>query len=375
MSAAGRLGPLLARYVVPGRALVPSSQLLRRAVGSLATTRRAADGGASLPVALGLDISDACNLACVVCSREVERDARRRPFLPREDARRILEEVRPGYVSFSGYGETMLHKELAGMVADAVFYGAQVNLVSNGTLLDRRRAEALAEAGLSRLKLSLDAADPALYARVREGAELADVLARARVFQEVARERRAKGLRAPVLEVQMVLCRDNLHDIGGMLALCADDLGADCNFSVMYTYGDRDAFVALTLPRRDPEVLATLAAARDEAGRRGLWRARTSLDAAISSLSTDPSAKACRVPWYSAIVSTDGELYPCCHHTIHGTSVGNVLRDGFGSTWNGAAMQAFRRGLREDRCGDRTCASCPEHDGALTTVLRATGGG
>ena len=358
-------GHTLARYVVPGRALAPTRHLLVRGLASIGSAVTAGDAGAALPVALGLDVSDACNLACRVCSREVDRDARRRPFLPRADARRILEEVRPGYVSLSGYGETMLHRDLAGIVADAVALGAQVNVVSNGTLLDAARAEGLIDAGLARLKVSLDAATPEAYARVREGGEIEPVLRNVEALQARVR---ARG-RGPRVEVQMVAFRENLAELLPMLALCDERLGVDLNVMGMFTYGGQEAFTERAL-EDVPATRAALQRAREDAARRGMWRARASLGAAIAALSGEASRKPCLVPWYSAIVSTDGDLYPCCHHTIRGTCVGNVLRDGFSAVWNGPAMRDFRAGLRANRCGDRVCATCPEHDAGLAGVRR-----
>lgn len=358
------LWPGLARYVVPARALAPTPTLLARGVSSLASAVTAGDDDVRLPVAIGLDISDACNLACRVCSREVDRDARRRPFLPREDARRLLQEVRPGYVSLSGYGETMLHKDLGGIVTDARDVGAQVNLVSNGTLLDERRAGLLVDAGLTRLKVSLDAARPEVYARVRAGGDLEEVLVN--VERLLARVRRQGG--GPVVEVQMVAFAENLDELLPMLAVCHERLGVDLNVMGMYTYGAQEGFVALAL--RD-DARSALSLARDDAARRGMWRARASLDALLATLGGSASRKPCLVPWYSAIVSTDGDVYPCCHHTVRGVCVGNALREGFSAVWNSPAMTTFRAGLRANRCGDRTCASCPEHDAGLHQVRRA----
>jgi radical SAM protein with 4Fe4S-binding SPASM domain len=175
--------------------------------------------------------------------------------------------------------------------------------------------------------------------------------------------------RGPVVEVQMVAFAENLDELLPMLAICHGRLGVDLNVMGMFTYGGQEAFTERAL-EDVPATRAALQRAREDAARRGMWRARASRGAAIAALSGEASRKPCLVPWYSAIVSTDGDLYPCCHHTIRGTCVGNVLRDGFSAVWNGPAMRDFRGGLRADRCGDRVCATCPEHDAGLAGVRR-----
>jgi radical SAM protein with 4Fe4S-binding SPASM domain len=171
-----------------------------------------------------------------------------------------------------------------------------------------------------------------------------------------------------VVEVQMVAFAENLDELLPMLAVCHERLGVDLNVMGMYTYGAQEGFVALAL--RD-DARRALSLARDDAARRGMWRARASLDALLATLGGSAARKPCLVPWYSAMVSTDGDVYPCCHHTVRGVCVGNALREGFSAVWNSPAMTTFRAGLRANRCGDRTCASCPEHDAGLHQVRRA----
>ena len=50
----------------------------------------------------------------------------------------------------------------------------------------------------------------------------------------------------------------------------------------------------------------------------------------ISQLTEDLSRSPCYIPWYSCIISTDGDVYPCCYHTVRGTRVGKSRVGGRG---------------------------------------------
>lgn len=362
------MSELLGRYLVPFSVVSPTPASIGRVARTLVTSYRSQDIATALPSAVGIDVSDACNIACAVCSREIDWDRRKTTFLKFEDFMRIYDPIRPVYLSLSGYGETLMNKQLTQMVAHATKAGSRVNLITNGTLLDAARTEALLDAGLAKLKVSIDAAEPEVYARVRAGAVLDDVLAN---IGGVLARRNARG-RGPIVEVQFVLFRENVDQLARMIELCHTRLpGVELNILVMFTYGEQPAFVAKTITFGDAETLQELARARVLAVSYGFRRTVGAIDAAVNQLTRNLENAPCYVPWYSCLISTDGEVYPCCYHSIRGISVGNALREPFAEVWNGARMRAFRAQLRDQRCGDKVCASCRHEDAPMDQVFSA----
>ena len=81
-----------------------------------------------------------------------------------------------GFVHFTG-GEPLVHPDFTAMVAYAAQIGMITTLVTNGALLTQKRVDALAEAGLASVYISIDAASykvhdsnrglPGLSARIR----------------------------------------------------------------------------------------------------------------------------------------------------------------------------------------------------------------
>jgi cyclic pyranopterin phosphate synthase len=124
-----------------------------------------------------ISVTDRCNFRCVYCMpREVfGRDF---AFAPREEllsfeeitrlvrilARRGVEKVR-----LTG-GEPLLRRDLERLIERiAGIEGVRdVALTTNGSLLTREKAEALAAAGLRRITISIDSVDDATFRRVND---------------------------------------------------------------------------------------------------------------------------------------------------------------------------------------------------------------
>ena len=99
-----------------------------------------------------------CNLACTYCN---EYDDHSDPVPTDVMLRRIdkLAELGTAVVTISG-GEPLLHPELDRIIAHIKQRGMVVTLITNGYFLVKKRIEALNEAGLDRLQISIDNVSP-----------------------------------------------------------------------------------------------------------------------------------------------------------------------------------------------------------------------
>ncbi|MCO8245899.1 MULTISPECIES: GTP 3',8-cyclase MoaA [unclassified Haladaptatus] len=118
-----------------------------------------------------VSLTDRCNFDCVYCHNEGLGDTRG-PMEPGDDEMstddviRFLEVAREfgvGKVKFTG-GEPMLREDLEEIIRRTPDE-METSLTTNGTFLPGR-AEALREAGLSRVNVSQDALDPKAFAEV-----------------------------------------------------------------------------------------------------------------------------------------------------------------------------------------------------------------
>jgi len=101
-----------------------------------------------------------CNLNCKMCFRHTWFDE---PFcdLSLEQVRHVINSMPTSVetVFFGGMGEPLFHPDICEMIRTAADTGAEVELLTNGTLLTDTMIRQILDAGLSRLWISIDNLD------------------------------------------------------------------------------------------------------------------------------------------------------------------------------------------------------------------------
>ena len=110
-----------------------------------------------MPKKLYIEPATKCNLNCKMCFRHTWFDE---SFcdLSLEDYRHVLQTAPKSVetIFFGGMGEPMFHKDISEMVRLAAETGADVELLTNGTLMSREMIHGIINAGLTRLWISID---------------------------------------------------------------------------------------------------------------------------------------------------------------------------------------------------------------------------
>jgi MoaA/NifB/PqqE/SkfB family radical SAM enzyme len=207
--------------------LRPGTKIILDRNGSRLSLRRPATHLAKAYI----EPTNRCNLECVTCIRHSWDE----PL--GEMSSSTFERIVLGLRSFSpapdvlfgGLGEPLAHPNIVDMVSQAKALGSSVELITNGTLLNRSLAGQLINAGLDVLWVSLDGATPESYKDVRLGAALPEVLAN---LTEFRRARWAKHyptsfdlLLKPQLGIVFVAMKRNIADLPAVFRL-ASQLGS-----------------------------------------------------------------------------------------------------------------------------------------------------
>lgn len=165
-----------------------------------------------------IEPTTACNLQCRTCMRNVWDE----PIGHMEwrTFSRIRECIR-GFdrrptVFFGGLGEPLTHPEFVRMVREVKQLGVQVEAITNGMLLDEAPAEALLDAGLDTLWVSVDGASPECYVDVRREGELPRVIENLESLRDLKIRRRSE---TPGIGISFVAMRRNLAELPELLRL------------------------------------------------------------------------------------------------------------------------------------------------------------
>lgn len=327
-----------------------------------------------------------CNLRCIHCRRITVADTLMPQDLSTNEAFAMIDDIasfaRPILV-LSG-GEPLFRPDILRIARYAADRGLIVALATNGTLIDRALAQAIKEAGIRRVSLSLDGADAATHDLFRGPGAFDRALAGLEYL-------RAVGL--PV-QINTTIARHNLHQLDQTLQL-AKSLGAvalhlfllvpvGCGQEIadeqMITGAEYEAVLNWLYDREMEggiELKATCAPhyfrimrQRQAAERRqGLIRERPASAARQQHAGGHPGGhpsmnsmtRGCLAGTGVCFVSHRGEVFPCGYLPI---AAGNIRQQPFRAIWEEAPLfQELRDpGLLQGKCGlcefKQVCGGC-----------------
>ena len=178
-----------------------------------------------------------CNLNCKMCFRHTWFDE---PFcdLSLEHVRNVIASM-PSSVEtifFGGMGEPLFHKDICEMIRMAADTGAEVELLTNGTLLTETMIRQILDAGLSRLWISIDDLETVDNANDAHASEELDhsghdhagkVLRNIRVLNQI----RQNQMSSLSLGITFVAMRSNVHQLAKLPYFIAKYLVDEVNIS------------------------------------------------------------------------------------------------------------------------------------------------
>jgi MoaA/NifB/PqqE/SkfB family radical SAM enzyme len=336
--------------------LLREPRLMLHALRHTREARRRPDRMRTRPFGLEIELTNRCNLACIQCLRSLGLKPYALGDIRREDFARIVAQFPEALnIVLNGFGEPLLHREFLAIVADtrAARPWAKLGIYSNGLLLTPALSRELLRSGLTEILVSIDAATPETYRKVRRGGKLEVLHDNLRAFIAA---RRSAGLRRPLLGVNFVMLNENEGELVPFVEQ-AHALGAD--FVNCITYAGYDwGFVN----RRSPDSYRReLAAARARLDQLGLpCRSFPSDD--LSWTAADRRFD-CDFFWGGSVrISYSGELLlGCCTPFREQYTYGNLLDTPFDELWNSPALIRNRQQAREHTAPNAVCASCVEY--------------
>jgi MoaA/NifB/PqqE/SkfB family radical SAM enzyme len=163
-----------------------------------------------------VEVTSACNAACIYCPRTVYKGSWQDRHLPLEMFKKLEPAFsRTGHVHLQGWGEPLLHPDFFEMVAVAKASGCRVGTTTNGMLLNMERTDRLIESGVDVIAFSL-AGTGEKNDLIRKGTNLNRVLETIRRLQ---RQKKEKTSPKPEIHIAYMLFRSSLDDLGRLPSL------------------------------------------------------------------------------------------------------------------------------------------------------------
>lgn len=175
------------------------------------------------PSKLFVETTTRCNIGCFMCVKQ----SRGGSVIEGDMSPATFEALTPAFprleaLVLNGIGEPLVHPGLEGFIRRArglMPMDGWIGFQSNGLLLGNARAMTLVDAGLDRVCLSMDAASPDTFRKLREGGEISAV---GRAFAALAAAGKRCGRPDFRVGIEFVVMRSNLRELPAALRWAAE---------------------------------------------------------------------------------------------------------------------------------------------------------
>ena len=315
---------MINRFIKPANLILAGYSYLKSSASKRVTVL-------GMPPAIGIELTNHCNLGCPECASGSGEMKRVRGFMDINLYNRIISELRPYLFNINLYfqGEPMLHPDFFSFIRNS----GKIRTVmsTNGHFLSAENSEKIVRSGLNSLIVSLDGIDRDSYSAYRVNGNADIVLEGLRNISE-AKERFRSSLK---IELQVLVNRYNEHQLPVIRKLAAR-YKASLKLKSMQITG-RSGFEQWL-----PE---------DEKFRRYIKKAE-----GYQIKNSLPHR--CARLWFNPVVTWDGKVLPCCFDKDATHVMGDLLQESFRDIWNGTKYRLFRRILLTDRATTEICRNC-----------------
>lgn len=292
-------------------------------------TRQPYDSG--MPVALGVELTNNCNLACPECNSGSGLMSRQRGYMSIDLFAGILNELNPYLLNLNLYfqGEPMLHPKFFSFIRKSA--GIHTTVSTNGHFIDRKNAEELIRSGLGKLIISLDGMKQDTYSEYRRNGDLEKVISGIEYLAE-ARRRISSKLK---IEIQFLVNRINEEQI---------------EEARMFSSRNSIDFILKSMQVINPESQEKWIPSESSFSRYEKRFDKYSIK--------NKFPNRCSRLWFNPVVTWNGKVLPCCFDKDADHIMGDLNEEKFRDIWTGPRYRLFRRNVLSQRNSIEICRNC-----------------
>ena len=291
-----------------------------------------------LPTFVSIEPANYCQLRCPACpvgQRAANNTHHRAQNMSWDTYLRILTQVQTTAhtIQFYFQGEPLLNPLLPKMIARARVAGLFTVVSTNAQALTRSMAYELVKSGLHRIIVSIDGFSEESYAAYRVGGDLH----RALEGLQFLREAKAEYSSSICIELQVLRLRSNEHEWQWIMrhykALGATRLV----FKTAQLYDYHHGHSLMPTDERY---------SRYKKGEDGTYHL------------TRPRRRSCYRLWSGCVVTTTGEVLPCCYDKAGDHAFGSLMEQNLEQIWHNKNADDFRRQVLQDSHAIPICREC-----------------
>lgn len=301
----------------------------------------------SLPRRLVLELTNACNLNCVMCGRNA---ADFKPTMFKLDWLRYFEPMLDTVeeVTLMGWGEPTVHPEFVQMLELIHKHAARKYFCTNGMRLGELQKAIFANE-VDVFAVSVDGANHDTNARIRRGSDLEKIT---KDLREIKRLQRAERLTYPYVNFVFCAMQSNFREIPDLVRLAADIGLEEVKVVYLTAFDQSMAHESLWECRGEvEEIFQKAVEIGDELG----------VSLKLPHLPGDDPAgdalhKDCFVSWRDFFLGSDGMVRPCMSTPVQFFSFD--MDRSFMEMWNAEQYQLYRAIVNDSLTMDDPCRRC-----------------
>lgn len=300
----------------------------------------------SYPRRLVFELTNACNLNCVMCGRNAadfkltsfDMDVFR-SFEPLMDT---IEEV-----TLMGWGEPTIHPHFNEMLEIINRHSARKYFCTNGMNLKKIK-DSLFKYNVDVFAVSLDGANFDTNARIRRGSDLNVIKAD---LMDIVAEKKARGLKYPWINFVFCAMKSNIHELPDLVRLAAE-IGIE-EVKVVYLTVFNQELMNETLWGHEDEVRSIFAEAERIGEELGIVLKLPHIVG--EDVAGEKMHKDCFVSWRDFFLGSDGYVRPCMSTPIKFFKYD--MNKNFMDMWNSPEYQNYRKIVNTSNM-DNPCTRC-----------------
>lgn len=302
---------------------------------------------ASYPRRLVLELTNACNLNCIMCGRNA---ADFKPTVFDMDIFRSFEPIMDTIeeVTLMGWGEPTIHPHFIEMLEIIDKHSARKYFCSNGMNLKKIK-DAIFDYHVDVFAVSLDGATDETNSRIRRGSKIEQIT---EDLKDIVRIKKERGLKYPWINFVFCAMQSNIRELPDLVRLAAEIGIEEVKVVYLTVFGEdlmneslwgheelvREVFEEAIRVGEELGIVLKLPhyIGEDEAG--------------------DKLHKDCFVTWRDFFLGSDGYVRPCMSTPIHFFEY-DKNKD-FMEMWNAPEYQKYREIVNNQEKMDSPCRRC-----------------
>ena len=331
--------------------LLQTRELTERQIDNTKLNKEEMDNQAtvlkSYPQRLVLELTNACNLRCIMCGRDEAEFAPtvfKLDYLKKlEDLLNIVEEV-----TLFGWGEPTMHPQFIDILKYLNDFPVRKYFVTNGMRLNKIK-NALFDYKVDIMAISLDGAKAETNDRIRFGGNFDFIVNNIR---EIVKEKRERNLDYPYMNFVMTLMDSNIEELPDLIEL-AHDIGLEEVKGVYLTVFTK-SLLNETLYNKKDKVAYIYIYAEQLARKYNIKLKLPYLQG--EDIAGDKYHKDCFVAYRDFFLASDGFVRPCQSTAVKFLKFEDY--DNFFDMWNGMEFQNFRKNVNDKNSMCNECKRC-----------------